>query len=199
MTNAFTTHTTTRLLDSLKDSIAGDTWRLFDARYRPILIAIGRKAGLSEADAEDASQQALAEFARDFRAGRYERGKGRLRSWLMGIARHRIIDVLRARKGVRGDSALSDAPDDATMTYAWETEQRRLILSEALKRLKSETRTSDRTIKAFELVAIRGMPPENVAAECGMTVDDVYVAKNRVTARLRAIVDAITNEYSEDE
>lgn len=80
MTDAISTHTTTRLLDSLKESIAGDTWRRFDARHRPILIAFGRKSGLSEADAEDASQQALAEFARDFRAGRQERGKGRLRS-----------------------------------------------------------------------------------------------------------------------
>lgn len=198
MTDAFTTHTTTRLLDSLKESIAGDTWIAFDARYRPILMGIGRAAGLTEAEAEDAAQQALAEFARDLRAERYQRGKGRLRSWLMGIARHRIIDVLRARKGHRGDSALSDAPDDATMTSTWETEQRRLILEEALVRLKKETRTADRTIKAFELAAIRGMPAEAVAAECGMTVDDVYVAKNRVTARLRAIVEQITSEYSED-
>lgn len=198
MSEAFSAITTTRMLDSLKESMAGDTWRDFDARYRPILMGIARHSGLTEAEAEDASQQALVEFARDLRAGSYERGKGRLRAWLMGIARHRITDALRARKSHRGDSAISDAPDDAVITNAWDTEQRRLILDEALSRLKRESRTADRTMRAFELAAMRGMPAEAVAAECSMTVDDVYVAKNRVTGRLRAIVEEIASAYSED-
>lgn len=192
------TITTTRLLDALRDRGAGTVWSAFDARYRPIIIGLARSAGLTEEDAADAAQQTLAEFARDYSAGKYQRGKGRLRSWLMGIAHHRITDVHRARRAARGESAFADVPDEARLTVVWETEQRRRILEEALTRLRAESKTAPHTMKAFELAALRGMPPDAVARECGVSVEEVYVAKNRVTARLRGIVEEITSAYSED-
>jgi RNA polymerase sigma-70 factor (ECF subfamily) len=48
-----------------------------------------------------------------------------------------------------------------------------------------QTEFEDRTWKAFWQVAVEGRPPAEVAAELGMTVGAVYIAKSRVLKRLR--------------
>jgi len=202
--------TTTVLLDSLKDPGNSTIWEEFDARYRPILNGFVRKMGLSQEDAADIAQQALTEFVRDYRAGQYQRGKGRLSSWLISIARNRAIDLQRGqgrRREWRGESAFEQLPDshpsaplqDSGDDHAvWDAERKQAILALALTRLRENSRTSENTIKAFELVAIRGVPSDAAARECGMSVDEVYVAKNRVTKQLREIVTQITQVYEED-
>jgi DNA-directed RNA polymerase specialized sigma24 family protein len=88
--------------------------------------------------------------------------------------------------------------DPASDDAAWETERRQAVLALALTKLREESKTSDNTIRAFELTAIRGVPSDAAARECGMTVDEVYVAKNRVTKRLREIVAQLDDVYKED-
>ncbi len=202
--------TTTALLDSLKDVSNAPVWQEFDARYRPILHGFARTLGLQEEDAADVAQQALAEFVRDYRLGRYERGKGRLSSWLITIARHRAMDVHRSggrRRDWRGQSAFEQVqgarPPEAMQDVAgddarWETERRQAVLALALTKLREESRTNEATIRAFELTAIRGVPSDAAARECNMSVDEVYVAKNRVTKRLREIVAQLDDVYKED-
>lgn len=204
--------TTTELLESLKDAGNAAIWTQFDARYRPVLIGFARHLGLNHEDAADIAQQALLEFIRDYRAGRYERGKGRLSSWLISIARHRTIDLQRSmgrRRAVGGESVIDQLPaheetshptlqDPGTLSAIWESERRQAILAAALEHLRKNTKTNEKTLQAFELVAVRGVPPEAVARECGMSVDEVYVAKNRVTKQLRTVVDEMTRAYDED-
>jgi RNA polymerase sigma-70 factor (ECF subfamily) len=202
--------TTTALLDSLKDPGNSPVWEEFDARYRPILNGFARKLGLSQEDAADIAQQALTEFVRDYRAGLYARGKGRLSTWLISITRNRAIDFQRGmgrRREWRGESAFEQIPgarppqevqDSGNDDALWDAERKHAILALALTRLRETSRTSETTIKAFELVAIRGVPSEAVARECGITVDEVYVAKNRVTKQLREIVAQVTKVYEED-
>jgi len=48
------------------------------------------------------------------------------------------------------------------------------------------------------LCAIRNAPAEAAAEECGMTVAEVYVAKNRAIKKLREIVAEFTQEYDEE-
>lgn len=199
--------TTTALLESLHDAKQSTqqahVWEEFDARYRPILIGFAMKLGLGHQDAADVAQQALTEFVRDYRAGQYERGKGRLSSWLISIARNRAVDVQRAqgrRRDWRGESAIDQAPlqdsngDDAY----WQLERKQVILARALSALREGSRMSEHTIKAFELVALRGVPAAAAAQQCGMSVDEVYVAKNRVTKQLREIVSEMTRAYDEE-
>lgn len=54
-------------------------------------------------------------------------------------------------------------------------------------------------IRAFELVTLRGMAPEQAAVECGMSADEVYVAKTRVTSHLRRIIEELTAAYDEEQ
>lgn len=193
--------TTTVLLESLKDSGNNTVWRDFDTRYRPIIFGVARRMGLGEDDAAEVAQQTLADFARAYRAGQYERGDGRLSSWIIGIARHRALDLFRANarhRGRRGESAMIGVADGARLTTMWEIERRRAIRDEALAVLRTQTRLGEATLRAFELFVVRGVPAGEVAAQCAMSADEVYVAKARATKRLREIVSELVAAYEEE-
>lgn len=202
MGQALTT-TTTVMLEALKDPSQGAVWAEFDARYRPVVAAFARRLGLGDAEAEDVAQETLIEFLRAYRKGKYDRSRGRLGSWIMGIARHRIADgrIKAARsRGQRGESAFSvvaDLRNRTRMTAVWDQEQKRAIVQRAMEILR-QGRTSDNSLKAFELLAIRGVPAAAAAEQCGMTPDEVYVAKNRVGKRLREIVDELKAAWREE-
>lgn len=210
------TRTTTRLMEDLRDPADAAAWSGFDARYRPVLVAFARKLGFSEDDAVELAQQTLVEFARAYRDGRYHREQGRLSSWLIGIARNVGSGMRRKRRaGVRdagagvvgavvgGDTVIggvaADLPDEQQMTRIWAKEREQAILAEAMGILRDSTRTDANTIRAFELFALRGVPAEEVAAQCQIAVDSVYVIKNRLTKRLREIVRDLTAAYDEGE
>lgn len=194
------TRTTTQLLESLRDPANAGLWQLFDQRYRPVLIAFAIRQGLSEDDASDVAQSTLASFAADFQAGRYDRSRGRLSSWIIGIARNRLIDLVRSKKREqlnRGESAMADISDDGAAEQEWAAARQRVIFEQAIQILRTETKLEPQTIKAFDLCAIRSVPAEVAAAECGMSVAEVYVAKNRAIKKLREIVAQLTEEFDE--
>lgn len=193
--------TTTQLLDSLRDPSNQELWRDFDQRFRPVVMAFARRRGLSAEEAADVAQATLADFAEDFRNGGYERSKGRLRSWIMGIAQNRIAAAWRERDrhaAERGDSAMADLPDASTAPGDWNEAAHSVVLERALRMLHAQTRMDARTLRAFELSALRGVPAEAVAAECAMTVAEVYVAKNRAIAKLREIVARLARELEDE-
>lgn len=207
MTN--NTWTSTVFLDGLRDPNNHALWAELDGRYRPVIEGVAVKMGLSRDEAADVAQQTLAEFAAAYNAGKYERGRGRLRSFLLGIARFRITDVMRLRakrKGQRGDSALQDAaagthfkPAEQALSDAWEKARLKVMLLAALRELRDKTRIDENNLTAFEMLVIKGLTPEQVSASCGMSVAQVYVIKTRVSARLREIVSRMNAEYEKDE
>ncbi|MCC6427060.1 MAG: sigma-70 family RNA polymerase sigma factor [Phycisphaerales bacterium] len=198
------TRTTTQLLDDLKDPANGEAWVGFERRYRPVLLGFARELGCSAADAADVAQQALLECVTGLREGRYDRGKGRLSSWLIGIA-HNLISEVHRRARVRreaGDSVLAavsaQVPDDAHISRIWQKQRELAILSEAFEELRRSTRMEEHTLRVFELYALRGVPVEEVAAQCGVEVDSVYVIKNRLILRLREIMRQLATAYEEE-
>ncbi len=200
MANGISETTTTLLLEALHDPGNEPVWRAFDARYRPILTGLARRLGLQDEDAADVAQETLAQFVHDYRAGKYDRSKGRLSSWIIAIARNRVLDLLRARgrqRGWRGDSALADLPDEEQLTRIWDAERERLIFEQALAELRDKTHVSPTTLRAFERFALEGAPAETVARECDLTVAEVYRVKNRLSKRLREIVSRLNGVYAE--
>ena len=192
------TVTTTVLLERLHDREDDVVWDEFDARYRPILIGVGMKLGLNQGEAEEAAQETLVQFLRDYRENKYNNENGRLRSWLIGICRHRVMDAHRRRQrmdGARGDSIISKLPGEAAMTQTWDGEQQRVIFQRAMRRLLDGGKLNERTTKVFEQVAINNVPAASVAKEYGVEVAEVYRIKNRVTKRLRELVEEITQAY----
>jgi len=193
------TITTTLMLDGLKDPSNNIVWSQFDARYRPIIEGIARHMGLRADEAADAAQQAMTDFAFAYRAGKYIRGRGKLRSFLITIARHRAVDILRQRRPTRGDSLVEQIPDDTTIDSFFIVERRRAIALSAIQRLREESRVSEGNLNAFELLVVHGKTPEEVATACGITASQVYTIKNRVAPRLREIIDEITTAYEAED
>ncbi|MDZ4828586.1 MAG: sigma-70 family RNA polymerase sigma factor [Phycisphaerae bacterium] len=192
--------TTTALLAVLVHEGDDVAWTEFVRRYQPILVAVGLRLGLREPDAVDITQQTLLEFVRDLRRGAYDRSRGRLRNWLLTIANHRVRDHQRALARQDGVPRVPAAPsmiESERLEQVWESEERRALLAEAMLRLRGQTSLDERTIRAFELTALRGVPPETVAQECAMSVAQVYVARNRAATRLREIVGELEAVYSE--
>lgn len=192
------TRTTTDLLNGLNDSQNAEAWVELDGRYRPVLVNFARKLGLSDADAADVAQETLATFLKEYREGKYDRDRGRLRQWLIGIARYRALDVQRggARKRVvRGESAIVDMSDDQALTQVWEAERRAVMLRQALRELREKTKINEKTIQAFELLTLQQLSAQSVADQLEMNVDEVYVAKSRCAAKLREIIDRLEKAY----
>jgi RNA polymerase sigma-70 factor (ECF subfamily) len=196
----FATRTTTKLLDALRDRANEPAWAQIDARYRPVIAGLARRLGVSQADAEEVAQRSLAEFVRAYREGRYDRTKGRLSSWILGIAHHTTLRVLRTgrREGTPGATVLAEVADEPALRSIWADERDRAILARAMALLRDESGIDDRTLLAFELAAMRGVPAAEAGSQCGMTAEQVYVAKSRVTKRLRELVSALTAAFEED-
>jgi RNA polymerase sigma factor (sigma-70 family) len=195
------TITTTALLDRLHDPADEEGWREIDARYRPVIIGLARRVGLADADAADVAQEAMARFARSYREGKYERGRGRLSSWMLGIAHNCIVEAQRsgARKRERpGLTVAADQSVPAELTRLWEDERDREVLNRAFRALADQTKIARRTLDAFDLLVVHQMPPTGVAERLQMTVNDVYLAKHRCLNHLRAIVSDLTNAYVND-
>ena len=194
------TRTTTVLLDGLAEDANPEAWSEFDRRYRPIIFGFARRLGLTDADAADAAQETMTQFLSEYRAGRYDRTRGRLRSWLMTIARTKVAGLYRKRgskREVRGESAMVDLSDEQTLSGIWDNERRTVVLREALTKLRSSTRLNEKTLQAFEMLVLNQVPVVAVADELEMTRDDVYLAKSRVARRLRDIVASIEAVYDE--
>lgn len=189
------------MLDALHDAGNADVWEQFDRRYRPILIGFARNLGLTDQDAADIAQETLARFLSEYRDGRYDREKGRLGAWLVGIARYRILDLRRRSAGkyqLAGESAIMDLDDEKNLSRVWEDERRHAVLRIAMEELQENSRTDPKTIKVFEMLMVHSVPPQVVADELEISVHDVYLAKSRVAQRLRKIVERIESEYDDD-
>lgn len=192
--------TTTLLLDQLRDGGNDAAWREVDERFRGIVLGTARRLGLDDADAADVAQETMAQSVRDLRAGQYDRSRGRLSGWIIAIAHHRITDVFRRKQRGAQDvsqTALSAIPAAEEMSAAWTEALRDDVFRRAWDRLQMESGVHPGNIKAFELAVLRGVPPEAVANECGISIDQVYVAKNRVAGKLREIVEQMTRAYED--
>ncbi|MCA9297832.1 MAG: sigma-70 family RNA polymerase sigma factor, partial [Phycisphaerales bacterium] len=186
--------TTTLLLERLRDPLDDRAWSDFDARFRGVVLAAAARLGLSRTDAEDVTQETMLQAFRDYQAGRYDRARGRLSSWLIAIAHHRITDLQRRRRPA-GDPAARSIPDEAEVAEAFDLALERVIFEEAWTRVQKTTGARDEALRAFELTAVRGVPIPEAARQTGLTVDQVYVARNRVSARLRDEVTRIDRAY----
>lgn len=187
------TLTSTSLLDRLAASSDQTIWREYVDRYRPRIVRYLGRLGLAGADAEDTAQQALMEFAEGLRAGRYDRERGRLRSWLFGIVSNHLRNV---RRRVAGQplslESLDRALEGESPDPLWEDEWRRSLLRQALRQVRAEVHPE--TWRAFEAFGLGEQSAATVAEELGMKRMNVFAAKRRVLERVRVLLPQLDEE-----
>lgn len=186
------TVTSITLLEGLRDEDDAVAWRRFIDRYQPMVISFARKIGLGAAQSQDAAQETMLAFMQGYRERRFDHSKGRLRSWLFGIARRKVADLKRERArevpaadrpGATDWLESLESPDDAHAV--WEREWQRSVLRACLDEVRCHVNPT--TLSAFELYVFEDWPVDRVADHLSMTPNAVYIAKTRVLAHIREI------------
>src|SRR5437870_2511314 len=104
------------LLARLKDWSQQTAWRDFDHDYAPLLRNVARKAGLTDAEADEVAQATLIAVAKKIGEFKHAGNAGSFRNWLYQQARWRIADQFRARakNAMRHDDPSPQEPEEAT-------------------------------------------------------------------------------------
>lgn len=193
------TVTSATLLRGLEDADNRTVWSEYVGRYRPTIVRYLERIGLTASDAEDVAQDALLAFATAYRQGKYDPAKGRLRSWLFGIA-HTTLRNHNRRKprevqagSVDGTDFFARVEDEDRLAEIWEDEWRQAVLRQCFAEVRGEVQQT--TFEAFDLFANRQWPAEKVARHLGITENAVYGAKRRVLGRIRQILPRMQEDW----
>jgi RNA polymerase sigma-70 factor (ECF subfamily) len=116
-----------------------------------------------------------------------------LRTWLIGILKHKIVDAVRRRRGECSLDAMPDGDDTAARPSAWSTPsdhadpsvivEHRQALRHALSRLDTLPAALSRT---FELHVVLGHSTAEVCDEMDITENNLWVRVHRVRKELLA-------------
>ena len=190
MSSSQTSLTLLEKLGNLGDEVA---WQRFDDDYRPMVKRFARRMGLEEHDADDAAQRTLLAFQRRFADGGYDREKGRLKNWLLGMARYEIADLCaeRARQPIPAsqrssiEAALNMLRDPESISACWEQEWQNHVVRECFARIK--TRFNSRDAKIFEMLTMDEQDPGDVAKAIGVSPQVVRQVKYKILRYMRGV------------
>lgn len=184
------------LLERLKNWEDNRSWQEFFAIYRRLVFGTARKAGLTEAEAEEVVQETLISVAKTIKDFKYDRERCTFKSWLGHLTRKRIADQFRKRAKLplvepppdtraTQTPAIERIPDDqaASVEDLWEEEWQTNLIHAALNNLKKEI--SGEQFQIFDLYAVRKLKAGEVAAAVGVSVGQVYLSKHRVARLLK--------------
>lgn len=166
-------------------------WRQLVRRYSRLVYNQAFRVLQSHADAEDIMQQVFADTAKRLAQEPGKAPDASFRGWLRCVTERRIIDFKRVRRNVAAGAiggttnaeilkALEADEDDApTGTIRAPTE----IQQKAIDAVRARCRGN--TWEIFYAVLCEDRPPIDVAEEFGVTLNEVYLARSRVSRRLR--------------
>lgn len=175
--------TRTSLLARIKDPADTRAWADFDAVYRPMVFRYARQLGLKPVEAEEVAQLVMVRVARRIGNFQYDPQKGRFRGWLFTLVQHQIHD-LRARNTtpVAESDVFHRLAEEETPETIFERIWQEEHLRHCLALIRAEVEHS--TYQAFHMHVIEQMSVDDVCQELGMTPNQVYKIKWRITRKL---------------
>ena len=178
------------------------SWREFYYTYRPLVVLCGRDCGLTYDENEELVQQVMCEiFRKDILSQynidevpsditfQYDPAKGRFRFFLKAIIRNQALKLYHRRSRELALDAVPEPASEARFDTAWKNEWRRHLLTQALAELRNQVQPA--TYSAFEMYAVQNRPAKEVADFLQMSVNSVYVAKNRCIAALKETLEKL--------
>ena len=196
------------LLTRLREADDHSGWQEFFDTYWRLLYGVARKAGLNDAEAQDAVQDCVITVSQQMPKFRYEPERCSFKGWLLMILRQRVGRQFQKRMqpSAAGDddargftaneeststnpiSRLPDASGDQ-LDSIWEAEWQQHIINLATERVKQQV--SDAQFQIFDLHVLREWPARDVARTLGVSVAQVYLAKLRVGRRFKQEVQTL--------
>ncbi|MGZ4984069.1 MAG: RNA polymerase sigma factor [Chthoniobacterales bacterium] len=196
MTRSEVLATRRSLVDRLGDWNDRKRWQQFFDSYWKLIYGAARKAGLTEAEAQEVVQETLITVAKKIDSLKYDPAIGSFKGWLLNITRWRIADQFRkrkpdnARKSSRDDGEARTAtieriadPAGLELDEIWDEEWRRNRLQAAVARVKRKV--DPKQYQIFDCYVFKEWPAQKVAAELRVTIAQVYLAKHRLAALLK--------------
>jgi RNA polymerase sigma-70 factor (ECF subfamily) len=187
------TGTRSSLLLRLRDLTDEGAWSQFVAIYTPLIFGCCRGRGLVEADAYDVTQDVLKAVAQALPRFEYNPQRSSFRNWLFTVVRSKLNNFFAAqarRPRPAGATTLRqfaetafDAPDEE----AWRREHQGHLVRWAAAQIRSDF--SGKTWDAFWRTAMAGEDAQAVAEQLGLSLNALYIARSRVTSRLREVID----------
>jgi RNA polymerase sigma factor (sigma-70 family) len=196
------------LIEKLKNWQSQTSWREFFDTYWQLIYCVARKAGLTNVEAQDVVQETLMSVAKHIPTFKYDPALGSFKAWLLNMARWRIIDQLRKRgplsrqhlhgaDSVGSGTATVDAlpdPAGAELDKLWEEEWRNNLLDAAFDKVKQ--RLDPEKYQLFDCYINKGWTPAKVSAVFGVSIDQVYLAKHRITHMIKEEVARLEHELT---
>jgi RNA polymerase sigma-70 factor (ECF subfamily) len=188
------------LIVRLRNSQDERAWAEFTAIYSPLIYRLARRKGLQDADAADLVQEVLRAVAKAIDRWEPDPARGPFRGWLFRIARNLMINVMTSQRrhprGIGGEDFARFLEEQAGASQEdsalFEIEYKRQLFQWASDRIRGEFRPS--TWAAFRRTWVEGSKSRDVAAELGMSLGAVHMARSRVVARLRQVIAGVERE-----
>ena len=170
-------------------------WQRFFDLYAGFVFSIARSKGLNDTDADDIVQMVFVDLMRNLLSFKYDREKGRFRSYLAALVKWRVIDRLKA---VRRDAALkagfmeevkeTGQGDEEFADREWKA----VAMDHALRRIKSSVRPEH--YAAFVASTVEGQDTETVMKLYKLSRDNLYQIRKRLSERLRKVMSEVLAE-----
>lgn len=193
--------TRSSVIKAVADTGNEAAWARFFDLYAGFVFSIARSKGLKEEDADDIVQIVFADLARTMPTFKYDRAKGKFRSYLIGLVHWRVKDRLRLidrdklvpcdnkQMKVYIKEAASLPPADRDFA---EREWQAAALEEALRRIKPDVRPEH--YAAFVASAVEGQDTETVLRLYNLSRDNLYQIRKRLTTKLQEMVSEVLTE-----
>jgi RNA polymerase sigma factor (sigma-70 family) len=192
-----------RLRDEANQAAWQVSWKRFLELYHAPLLAVAAgiyrthtgNAAPPQPFLEDVVSNVVVEF---FSKKRFNPERGRLRSYLRMLTNAKVVDALRKDSPLRSRQLDEAGPDhDRALPSETPTETRsfeQALLATLIEDLREKIPL--RHFEIFEMVKLRGEPPEQVARGLGIARGVVDNTVYKVMKRLREI--ASSPEYQEE-
>jgi RNA polymerase sigma factor (sigma-70 family) len=191
------TSTRWTLIRRLKNWADQESWRQFFDNYWKLIYTVAIRSGLSDAEAQDAVQETVISVCKSIKDFQADPAHGSFKSWLLNLTRWRITDQMRKRRHElhhadlrlrpEGQSPSSGTPPEGRipdpaaneLETLWETEWKAHLVESALAKVRQHAGAQHYQI--FYLQAIKQVPPAKIAETLGVSVDQVYLVKHRLS------------------
>ncbi len=179
------------LLNRLRDGPEDTAWQRMVDIYSPLIRGWVRRYALPDSDVDDLVQEVLSVVVRKVPAFERQPRIGAFRRWLRSITVNCLRDFWRAQRyqpkvsGKDGFGRVLEQLEDpdSDLSKLWDKEHDDRVIQRLLELIRP--RFEEKTWQAFQRVTFDESPVDQVAAELGMTVNAVFIAKSRVLHQLR--------------
>ena len=194
--------TRSSLIQRLKATINGESWEEFFHTYWELIYNVARRAGLSEADAQDIVQETILKVHNSLDRFEYNRKRGTFKGWLRTVTRSRLNDFFKKQqRRPTLNQPLEEAadelqnledPEGPEIEKIWDEEWNRNLIQAALSRTKKLS--SPKQFQIFKCHYIDEWTVRETCRTLGVNAAQVYMAKQRVGKVFREAVEALQEQ-----